>query len=208
MKKYQVYLFDFDGTLFNTVPGLSYVFKKSFGSIGVNVNDDDVIWLSRVPLAESYAKYNGDPAKVNIFIKEIEKALDSKQSIETTEFYDDSKEFVDYLAKNKPMCGIVTSNNTGHVLKILSFFNLPKELFNVYIGSDIVKEIKPHPAPIKEAIKRLHYNGDLHDVVYVGDSHNDCQAALNAGVDTYLLDRGNAGDYPFPKIYSLMELFK
>ena len=50
--------------------------------------------------------------------------------------------------------------------------------------------------------------GDLKDVVYIGDSHNDCLAAINAGISYYLIERDEDRDLEFPKIYSLMELFK
>ena len=209
MKKYKVYLFDFDGTLFNTSPGLFYVFKKSFESVGINIKKEDVMWLSRVPLPESYTKLGGDPdpSKIKEFVRVIEETLDSDESISTTKHFPEGPQFFEKLKNRDFKVGIVTSNNVNHVKKILKYLNIPEDIFDVYVGSDVVKEIKPRPEPILKALELLGYSGNKDDVVYVGDSQNDCLAAMNAGVHTYLVDRGDAPETNAEKIKSLLELF-
>jgi FMN phosphatase YigB (HAD superfamily) len=49
---------------------------------------------------------------------------------------------------------------------------------------------KPNPAALKECISRL--NCDPHEVLFVGDSASDTQAALAAGCVPVLLDRENS----------------
>ena len=49
MEKYNLYLFDFDGTLFDTLPSSKYVFKKAYEKIGISLNEDDVLGFTREP---------------------------------------------------------------------------------------------------------------------------------------------------------------
>ena len=53
----------------------------------------------------------------------------------------------------------------------------------------------------------INYKGDKKDVCYVGDSINDCLAAVNAGIVPILLDRDDEyPDTPYLRIKSLKEL--
>ena len=93
MKKYKVYLFDFDGTLFDTSKGLNYVFKEAFKVAGVKVEDKDIPYLSRVPLKESFDTLGGDYNKADEFVERIEEALDEEPAIKTTLKFPELKSF-------------------------------------------------------------------------------------------------------------------
>ena len=56
MKQYKVYLFDFDGTLFDTLPSSVYVFKEAFSKKGIELNEEDILHYTRVPIPETYRK--------------------------------------------------------------------------------------------------------------------------------------------------------
>ena len=164
MKKYKVYLFDFDGTLFDTSKGLNYVFKEAFKVAGVKVEDKDIPYLSRVPLKESFDALGGDYNKADEFVERIEEALDEEPAIKTTLKFPELDEFLSYIKDNNVLCGIVTSNNVNHVFKILDFFHLDHDYFKTYIGVDKSVVVKPSPKPILMALSELGYKGDLKDV--------------------------------------------
>ena len=66
---------------------------------------------------------------------------------------------------------------------------------------------KPSPEPILKALEMSNYQGDKKDVCYIGDSLNDCKAAINAGVVPILLDRDDEyPNVPYKRIKSLKEL--
>ena len=209
MKNYKLYLFDFDGTLFDTSKALNMVFKKSFAKIGTIIHDDQITWLSRVPLKEAYEELNcpSDKEVIKEFIDAINENVDSKESINLTETFDETMEFISYAHRHNISIGIVTSNNSNHVKDILKHFDIPVDRFDVIVGNVEAPTPKPNPLPIQVALEMVNYNGDLQDVVYVGDSHNDCLSAINAGIDTYLLDRKQNSKEPYKKIKNLMELF-
>lgn len=207
MKTYKLYLFDFDGTLFDTALCLYYVFKEAYETVGISITMDDVIYLSRVPLLEGYKKFNADEEKLPIFFNKLEECLKDDESIILTRKFNEIDELFSYVSDNNIDIGIVTSNDSKHVEQVLEYLNIDPSLFKVIIGCDKCREIKPSKMPIISALKQLNYNGDYKDVIYVGDSINDCLAAKNAGVDYLLLDRNGTSKSEFKKISNLLELF-
>lgn len=210
MKKYKLYLFDFDGTLLDTVSCLEYVFTVSYESIGIKFDPKDTVEFSRVPLTYGYKKYGADPNKWADFVKIIDESLDHPESLRRTKFYPESKEFINYLHQNKIRCGIVTSNNSKHVKDVLLALDLPIDAFEIYVGNKECTKFKPHPDPIFKALEEANYEGELSDVAYIGDGPNDMISANAAGVDAILIDRHNLMENSdkYKKISNLMELFK
>ena len=209
MKKYQLYLFDFDGTLFNTMPALRMVFKNSYKEYGIDVTDEECITFSREPLPESYKRKGGDMSKFWDFVKVINYWLNGKESAELTELYDDTIPFHDYVREHRINVGIVTSNNIPHVKDIYQTKGIDCSNFVIFVGNQEAQTPKPDPYPILKALEMLNYQGDLMEVVYIGDAINDCIAAERAGIDCYLLDRHNEFEgEPYKIIHSLMDLFK
>ena len=210
MKKYKVYLFDFDGTLLNTLPSLDYVFRYSYEKIGIPYDSKNTLEFSRVPLTVGYERFKAPQERWEEFISYIDESLDHEEALKSNELYPETREFIDYINKEKIFAGIVTSNNKKHVKEVLREFNIPVDTFSLYIGNKECHYFKPHPDPIFKAIEAMKYQGDYKDIVYVGDGLNDTISANEAGVTAVLIDR--IGAFPesdkYIKIKSLMELFK
>lgn len=209
MKKYDLYLFDFDGTLFDTFPSLYRIFKVAYESVGVEFKEEYTEHFSRIPLPEGYALLNAPLEKGHIFAKVIEKEVNSKESIKGTVFYDETLELFEHINKNNIKCGIVTSNNICHVKDVFDYYSINMDNFITLVGNRECNQYKPKPDPVLKAIELLENPIEKHRIVYVGDALNDCKSANAAGVDAVLIDRKNA--FPesdeYIKISSLMELF-
>lgn len=210
MKKYDLYLFDFDGTLLNTMPALEYVFSVSYEHIGIKFNKDDTVEFSRIPLDEGFNRLGAKKEKWEDFCKYIEASLDFPASLERNYPYPESMEFFKYLKDHNIQAGIVTSNKDKHVKEVLTVMGISLDTFKIYMGSKQYDNFKPHPEPILKALKKIGYQGNLDKVVYVGDGINDTLCANNAGVDAVLIDRIDAfkDSDKYIRIKNLMELFK
>lgn len=208
LKQYKYYLFDFDGTLFDTIHSSEFVFKEAYLSVGVTIKDEDILGYTREPIPDVYKRLNAPEDKVDIFAKNILDLVNSQRSIDLTEIYDDTYDTLIDLRSDEAVLGIVTSNNVKHVKDILRKFSMESYFFTVLVGNNEAPVPKPDPMPINAAMKMLDYKGDKSDIVYVGDALNDVKAAHAAGIDAILLDREHI--YPdsddYIKIHTLSEL--
>ena len=91
MQKFQLYLFDFDGTLFDTLETSKYVFRKAYEFLGIKLNEEEVLQFTREPIPISYKRMNAPLEKYDAFMAQIEKYLNTTQeSIDLTDIYDDT----------------------------------------------------------------------------------------------------------------------
>lgn len=209
MKKYKYYLFDFDETLFDTSLALKMIFKESYKKMGIEIDEErDPIIFSREPLPVGFKRMGGKDEDFETFYEYIKYYLNSDESINLTVPFPDTILTIFKLVSMDVPFGIVTSNAGKHVRRILEENNIDSSCFTVICGNEKYNVPKPDPMGITTALKETCYQDDLKDVVYVGDSINDCIAGERAGIDVVLLDRFNEyNDVTYPKINSLMELF-
>ena len=209
MQKFQLYLFDFDGTLFDTLPSSKYVFKMAYKNIGYECNEEEVLGFTREPIPNSYARLGAPQEKFDAFMKDIDKYVNSKESVDLTDIFDDTYDTIIDLRMDEADLGIVTSNNVPHVRDVLKKFDMQSGFFNVLVGNQEAPNPKPSPEPILKALEMIGYKGDKKDVCYVGDSINDCLSAVKAGIVPILLDRDNEySNSPYLTIKSLTDLLK
>ena len=209
MKKYKLYLFDFDGTILNTMPALEVIFSRTYEHVGMKFDPKDTVEFSRIPIDVGYQRMNGDPAKFKEFGKYLEVAIDLPEALVSNHPYEETYEFIDYVRKNHIKTGIVTSNRTHHVKEVLEVMKIPEDTFAIYVGNKEYTRFKPHPDPVLKALEAGKYKGKLTDVAYIGDAMNDALSAIAAGVDAIIIDRND--EYPdsdkYLRIHNLMELF-
>ena len=207
MDKYNLYLFDFDGTLFDTLPSSKYVFREAYKHIRMTLNEDEVLSFTREPIPNSYKRMGAPKELWPSFIQDVEALVRTQKSVDLTDIYDDTYDTIIDLRMLEADLGIVTSNNVPHVRDVLRKFDMQKDFFTVLVGNQEAPTPKPSPMPILKALEMINYQGDKKDVCYVGDSLNDCLSAVNAGVTPILLDRDDEyQDAPYIRIRSLSEL--
>ena len=191
MKKYELYLFDFDGTLVDSLDSLIDVFVLSFKAIDVDIDESNVLRYTRIPIEETYEEVHAPMSRVDEFIKAIRYYLNSEEVLKKTKIYPETKKIINELHDKGVKFGIVTSNNEKHVIDVLKLFDIPPMWFTIIVDSDRVKETKPSPKPILYALEELGYLDKREKVVYVGDAINDVISANSANVDAVLIDRTN-----------------
>jgi len=86
--------------------------------------------------------------------------------------------------------GLVTSGDRDRVHRQLKSFDL-WHTFSARVCAGDTAQRKPHPAPLKLALRRMHLKPQ--DSVYVGDAPEDLQMARSAGVRAAIAVLG-----PFP----------
>lgn len=201
INSYEVFLFDFDGTLFDTFESSIYVFEEAYRRIGVSINRDDILGYTREPIPVSYERVMGSLKGYDDFIASIDELVFSQKVVDMAEIYKDTKSTIEYLHSHKKIVGIVTSNAKEHVLDVLRRFGLENS-FDVIVGNREASTPKPSPKPLLKALELLNYK-NKEKVVYIGDAINDVIAAKNAEIKGVLLDRLN--EFSELKEYSIIK---
>lgn len=210
----ELFIFDLDGTLFNTLgdlaPAVNYAMKQ-FG-LKTHSNDDVRIFIGngsmnliRRAVAANYI----DVAKVRNFdevaavlerenyseekIKEIHKVYSEfywEHCTENTEPYEGVIELVQRIATKcaETRCAAMLTNKpVAPAQKILKKFGLENS-FATYLCGDTTPERKPSPAGIYEILRQTGIAPEK--AIMIGDDTPDVLAAKNAGIDCITLFEG------------------
>lgn len=147
-------LFDFDGTLADTMQNHYLCWKQSLGEFGVMIRAQDYYPMEGASLFRIAEKFTG--SKEQSF---IEKVVERKKDLyvdmhreQKVSFYPGVIELIKHLTTKYPLA-IVTAGHEGQLKR-----TVPPEFLNLFsslICGDGVKENKPSPEPYLEACKRL-----------------------------------------------------
>ncbi|MDD6177372.1 MAG: HAD-IA family hydrolase [Succinivibrionaceae bacterium] len=175
-------LFDLDGTLLDTALDLADATNhviKEFGAT-TQISDEEArevasdgmraLMKRAIPESEHY-KYDFDKMR-EPFIKYYNEHINDR-----TKFFPGVEELLEELKADNVPFGIVTSKPHDLTLKLISKFDILKDLKGV-AGCDIIPFSKPSPEPIFYVCKILGISPQ--EVLYVGDHKRDIEAAKNA----------------------------
>ncbi len=208
MKEYDVYLMDFDGTLFDTKESLFPVFKYGFEKVGIDITYDDVEFFIHHTLLQSAQSKGLEGDRIKVFFKAVNDAIDMEESVSKITPFSDTVYLISELKRRKKKFGIVSGNISSHIELVLARLGFDPNDFFPIVGSDKYKHGKPCPDPILVAMEMLG-DSDKSSITYIGDSVQDAECAEAAGVDGYLINRDGALDgVGKPKIRSFYEIFE
>ncbi len=187
MKDYDIYLFDFDGTLFDTLESLYPTFRYGFDAIGIKVTNEEIEEFTHHSLEETIVTMKVPEKDINLLMNKILEALDMDEFLKMIKPFPEVIEVLSELKKRGKRIAIMSNNNTAHILKTLRILNFPIE-FDVVVGGDLSPRPKPYPDPIFVAFDKMGIT-DASRAVYVGDSLQDGETGRAAGIGSIVVDR-------------------
>jgi HAD superfamily hydrolase (TIGR01509 family) len=167
-------LFDWDGTLINSYRADSAAYLAMFRQMGIPWTLDDLArhyspnWY-RVYRAAKLPRARWDAA---------DRAWRKQYAIHRPKLMPGARRVLKYLRARHEL-GVVTSGDRDRVVRQLRLFQLAN-LFASHVCSGDTRCRKPHPAPLRLALRQMCL--DPGDCVYVGDSPEDLEMARRAGV--------------------------
>jgi phosphoglycolate phosphatase len=190
--KYKLVIFDFDGTLVDSAPGILATanamaklygeppvsMKKVTATIGTGLDD----FVNRM-----FPRQVGE-CGIEEVIKTYRRIYDGKY-MQGLIVFPGVKETLACLHAKGIKLAVVSNKLKRYVVEINKKIGIQK-YFDAVLGSAEVKLKKPHPFPVNMLVKN--YGVKKEETLLVGDSKYDMEAGLRAGVDTYFLTYGYA----------------
>lgn len=193
-------IFDFDFTLADSSKGVIECMNYAVKKLGFTEFSDEKIKktigltleLSFIRLVGKQHLDKTDKFKY-YFIEKADEIM-----TDFTELFMDTSSVIRLLHREGIKLGIVSTKFRYRIINILEREDLI-EFFEVIIGGEDVKERKPDPRGLLEAIKKL--NLSISQIIYVGDSLTDAETAFRAGVSFVAVLSGvtpqnDFGNYP------------
>ncbi|NCP47164.1 hypothetical protein AUJ42_01350 [Candidatus Collierbacteria bacterium CG1_02_44_10] len=174
--KYKYFLFDWDGSLADTLPILFSGFKKIFANYDIQVTN-------KVIGKEVIGDWGG-PERLGIsdsekFFAELETEVLDK--LNTVKLNQGVFELLSQIKQNGGKIGVVTASRKRWVKGSLRKNGL-RELVDVFLGKEDVEYVKPDPEGVLKALEIM--RGKPEEAIMIGDNEKDIMAGRRAGVDT------------------------
>ncbi|MGO1687231.1 MAG: phosphoglycolate phosphatase [Psychrobacter sp.] len=196
MKK-QLLIFDFDGTLIDSVPDLADAVNAMLTTLGKDTFPISTIrnWVgngSRLLVERALVgKIEVQEGELTVeeadYAEQVFFAAYKEISGSKTVAYPDVDSGLKKLHSAGYTLALVTNKPIRFVPKILQSFGW-QDLFSEVLGGDSLPQKKPNPAPLLYVCESLKITPD--QAVMIGDSRNDILAGQNAKMDTLGLSYG------------------
>lgn len=176
--KYRYFLFDWDGSLANTLPIWFAGYKKVFAHYGIKVDN-------KIISKEILGDWEG-PGRLGIvddekFFKDLENEVLIK--IDAAGLNPNVKEILTLIKQSGGKIGVVTASRKRWV-KIALRNNGLRDLIDVFLGKEDAEHVKPDPESVLKALRYM--EGKKTEAIMIGDNEKDIRAAKNAGIDSCL----------------------
>ena len=184
-KNYKYIIFDFDGTINNTSPGIYATFTKVLERYGVDASVIDLSEHIGPPLTDSYTRLLG--AEKCLEAIELHKKVYAEiNAIENSFLYEGIVEVLEQLyASGKYVLSIASSKYEPHAITSLKYHKLTKYFAYVY-GQTEQRGFKA------EVLRQLiEDNGfDKSQCLMIGDTMHDVDGACSNGIDVVAVTYG------------------
>lgn len=176
--RWSTVLFDFDGTLANTIPLILASYRHTIATFGLAPADDDTIrsWIGRT-LPDMFTELAGADAAPGLMA--AYSAWQADHAEEYLEPYAGIDELVGELAAAGARMGIATSRRRDSAERLTRILGLHEHL-PVLVAMEDTAAHKPAADPLLLAAERI--GATPSEAVYVGDAVVDLAAARAAGM--------------------------
>lgn len=177
---YNTFIFDFDGTIVDTLPLYLHCFNKVLKN------------FDQEPIGQQDIEGWFGLTELEIISKKIKKQSEIKAALEQLFYYYQANhdqfiqmspeviELLSYLKKEQKTIAVVTGKGRKTLTSSVSVLNIG-EFIQYSVAGDEVKKPKPNAEGVHKILKMV--KEEPEKTVYIGDADIDIQAAQNAGID-------------------------
>lgn len=172
-------LFDFDGTLADTIPHILASFRHASADILGEVLPDEVLLRDvGIPLAQQMLILSqGDTATADALLASY-RTFNHATHDAMVRLFPGAIEALSAVRDHGMPMGVVTSKGTPMAMRGINLFGIA-DFFSVIVTADDVPLHKPDPYPVRHAAALLGLEAG--QCAYIGDSPHDMESARSAG---------------------------
>ncbi len=183
MKEYNYYLFDFDGTLCDTTPGIFNSILYSLECFGIEeTNIEKLHYFVGPPLFESYKTVYGVSDEEALWLIEKYRERYKLKAAEESTVYDGIPEMLKKLKDSSKKVAVASSKPIVFVEEISKHLGI-----NFYYDFVSAEDFKNNHSSKKELINAcldFFGNPDKSEVIMIGDRFYDIDGANAVGIDS------------------------
>lgn len=180
---YKLSIFDFDGTLVDSAPGIISVMEQVVAEYGLT-NDLLSEWrqLIGVPLPRQMEMiFPNQDGEFHQQIASRYRSIYDTKAIEICPPFPGLINMLERLQEANVHIAIASSKRRNLIETVLEHHRI-SDYFSLLVGAQDVSNHKPHPESVHHIVDKLDVRHA--DVVVIGDSSFDLEMARNAGVDS------------------------
>ncbi len=179
------FLFDFDGTVADTIPGILITLDKTRDAMNVFYDLDEAKSLIGTPLVAMGAALCGEE-RASEFVDTYRKQY-NLWGADKISFYPGIEKLLKDLNRAGMTCAVVTSKRRDTLLNNLDMLNA-HDYFDLLVTKESVSHFKPHPEAVEYALAGL--NSEPKNAVMIGDTNYDIGCGQGAKVRTIAVTWG------------------
>ncbi len=182
MNEYRCFIWDFDGTLYDTYGRIARAVKKGLTAMGLDEGDKDIKALAKSTLKQACIALAGEERSQELLAHYFAHAED--EGPETMQPYEGCEETLKEVMDRGGVNYLYTHRNRS-ALEALERDNL-LQYFRDFITDEADFPSKPEPDALNWLIEQHHL--ERRECVMIGDRVIDTQAGNNAGIAGALFD--------------------
>lgn len=178
----KVILFDLDGTLTDSAPGITACVQYALEKMGKPEEDADKLrCFVGPPLKEQFMSYAGFSEAEAMEAIRYYRERYTKSGMFENSLYPGVEELLAFLKDRGCVLAVASSKPEQFVRQILEYFHLTG-YFTEIVGAGMDEKRTTKAEVIEEALKRLDMSSSRQDVVMVGDRSYDIIGAHECGI--------------------------
>ena len=187
-------LFDFDGTLADTLPYYVKAYDKALQKLGFKWEERKIVQNCFGKKELDICKYLGMPERTEEFTEAYFSAV--KELFKNAKLFNNTLDTLRFIKNKGLKIVIITFAYKWYIDQMLKQYRL-EDYFDLVISTDDVVKAKPDPEAVLKVVDKFKLKSN--EVLVVGDSKSDILMGNSAGGKTVLF---------FPKVYDLYYSFE
>ncbi|MEM3711958.1 MAG: HAD family phosphatase [Thermoproteota archaeon] len=186
MNRVKAVVFDFDGTLVDTVRPLAEAWAKAASMLNISIKLEEVEDYVGLAGPEISLKITGGDEAKAAELRRLKDQVYESEYAPRMRLFDDTKPSLSLLRSNGIKTGVASSQTSRRLKQYLLNLGI-LNMFDVLVGSDVVARRKPEPDVFLKAAELLRVKPE--ECFAVGDTCFDYESASKAGMRFILVSR-------------------